>query len=266
MGTWGYRIFQNDDACDIRDAYREKIIIGQSDIQAEQSIIAEFAINQSSCLWIPLSLAQWEVGRLSERTKMYALASIESELGNIDELWKPNMCAQRRLELLRARQKLSTPMPAKKKLRTPTWAFKCPWQIGNVLQYKVSLPTQGALPKSEYVILLISGISTAPPDSIPCECISVQLYNWHSEISPSTTTSEITSKPPVLIPFMTKSGLEKRAHTILPSRDMIRLNEMQIVSQSPLNAWDEPFADVGSPMNSSFDDTICRTLAYRSTL
>lgn len=65
---------------------------------------------------------------------------------------------------------------------------------------------------------------------------------------------------------MTKSGLEKRAHTILPSRDMIRLNEMQIVSQSPLNAWDEPFADVGSPMNSSFDDTICRTLAYRSTL
>ena len=266
MGTWGYRIFQNDDACDIRDAYREKIIIGQSDSQAEQSVIAEFAMDQDPCLWIPLSLTQWEVGRLSERTKMCALASIESELKNVDELWKPNMRERRREELLFARQKLSRPMPVKKKLRTPTWAFKCPWQIGNVLQYRVSHSTHSTQFKSEYVMLLISGISTASPDSIPCECISVQLYNWHSAISPSTTASEIISEPPALIPFMTKSGIEKKAHTILPSRDMIRLNEMQVISQSPLNVWDDIFADAGSPMNSSFDDTICRTLACRANL
>ena len=45
MGSWDYKLFDNDDACDLKDDYREQIILGMSDEDAETYIIHEFELS-----------------------------------------------------------------------------------------------------------------------------------------------------------------------------------------------------------------------------
>lgn len=135
MGTWGTKIFQSDDACDIRDTYREKLIVGVPDEDAERTVIQEFSMDHRPDCWLPLAVTEWKVGRLSEHTKQMALQQIETELGCLTALWKPDQVLKRSKELLSIRETLQSDMPARKKLRMPSWAWKCPWPIGSVLQY-----------------------------------------------------------------------------------------------------------------------------------
>lgn len=135
MGTWGWKIFQNDDAADINATYKEKLIVGIPDAKAEDDIVREFQLSQNINLWIPLAVTQWKLGRLSDRAKENALVSIENELSAIHELWEPDFVEKRRIELFQTKEILNSEMPKRKKLRTPVWAYKCPWHIGNAILF-----------------------------------------------------------------------------------------------------------------------------------
>lgn len=257
MGTWGVKIFQSDDACDVRDTYREKLIVGVPDEDAEHAVIREFSMDLCPDCWLPLAVTEWKVGRLSEHTKQMALQQIEIELECLADLWKPDQVLKRRKELLSVRETLQSNMPARKKLRMPSWSWKCPWPVGSVLQYKVLYPKENNPICGQYVMLLVVHISETKPDKIPCEVIAVALYNWHSDSAPSVSTLAGQKIP--LVNFRAKDGSTRPYHCILPA-PMIQESEIKCISTSPLSEMPQEPATVYCPANSTFDNLISRTL------
>ncbi len=264
MGTWGYKIFQNDDACDIKETYKENLIVGCSDDEAENAVVAEFRIDTGSDLWIPLAITQWNLGRLSNCVKNHALSAIERELEQLDKQWKMELIPKRREELLRVQRQLCSDMPKKRRLKMPWWAYRCPWEVGNVLQYKVQYPRENNPIADCYVMLLVCGISETPPRKIPCESFTVRLYNWYSQQAPITILEKILAFPPELTDFLTRSGRNLPAQTILPSDEMIQKGEMQRITKRPFLQREFDIIKPLSPMNSTFDELISRTLIQLS--
>ncbi|KAF5034914.1 hypothetical protein [Sedimentibacter saalensis] len=260
MGTWGVKIFDDDEACDVRDDYRERIITGQTDVEAETGIINEYSEDPEQSFWLPLAITQWKVGRLSELVKKNALASIDRELDSLHEYWKKEAISKRKKELLHARETLCSEMPARKKLKKPFGAWKCPWPLGSVLQYKILYPKDDNPIYNQYVLLQVIGISETKPGKIPYEVIAVRLFNWHSSVSPCDILDEILSNPPELVDFLTRGGTQKETHSIAPLPHMIKENDIKCISKEPLSGADVIAKPVYSPTNSTFEELISRTL------
>ena len=259
MGAWGWKLFQNDDACDIQDSYKEKLIVGQTDEEAEKSIIEEFELNRNLELWIPLAVTEWKVGRLGGRAKENALRGIEEELSDLENRWKPEYISKRRDELLRVREQLQTEMPPKKKLRLPSWAWKCPWPVGSVLQYKLHYLKSDNTFANQYVLLLIQGISETPPGKIPCETIAVSLYNWIGTQAPADAKCE-WNDPPKLIDFITKNGHRYETYSILLSKDQIRESEVKCIRNKPFLPEDYKASKASGANNVYFEEAAFLTL------
>lgn len=261
MGTWGAKIFDNDDARDVRETYRTQIILGSDDIAAEQAVIHEFSVGGVFSLWLPLAISQWEVGRLSSGVKEHALHEIESELKSLEDLWTPKLICKRREVLTAAQEQLLSPMPARKKLRVPSWAWQCPWPVGSVLQFRIQNPKENNPFLGEYVMLQILGISETPPNQIPCQSISVCLYRWHSKIPPSEQMPSIEATPPALCKFLAPNGTLSLSRCFMPDKSMREINEIKCLQETPLVPFDIGAVQTGSPLNATFETAICRTLA-----
>lgn len=260
MGCWGAKIFQNDEACDIKDTYTELIIVGYSDDEAEQKIISEFSKSGEGEFWLPLALTQWKLGRLSERVKGEALKEIARESACLHETWKESFIPIRSKELAEAGKKLYSEMPAKKKVKMPFWAWKCPWPIGSVIQFEILLSKEICPLFGNYVLLQIAGISKTKPEKIPCEAISVMLYDWYGHIAPAEHPNEISAQHLRLVDFVTRAGLHRKSYSILPSKEMIKKHSIKCFSKIPIGKASIEELAVGSPLNSTFEETICRTL------
>lgn len=260
LGTWGIKIFQNDDAADLRESYRERIILGVPDEEAEQAVIQEFSIGGNFSLWLPLAVTQWKIGRLSETVKENALHEIKVELSCLDERWKPNEASKRRQELANAEVQICSQQPARKKLRMPWWAWKCPWPTGSILQFRIQYPKENNPLLGEYVMLQILGVSETLPNEIPCEVINVGLYFWHSKIPPDKQLDEIEANPPALIGFLTKSGEIQTSRCISIISKDIKENEIKCIRETPFIPSEiEPIRN-NVPSNSLFQNIVCRTL------
>lgn len=262
MGAWGEKIFDSDDACDIRDDYREAIILGKSDEEAEEKIVCEYQEGiegQSETFWLPLAITEWKAGRLSQRVKEHALAAIEEELSNLTEIWVPKAIKLREKELLKAKNQLLSPQPERKKLRMPSYAWKCPWPIGGVIQHKICWPGEHVELLHCYVLLLIVGITKQPEDRIPLDTVTVRLYNWFS-VNPPTKDS-VSALDLKTIPFYSYGDRPKEMLTFIgkcPAE-----NEVKLVSKIPLG---------NQPLNSSqidntyypanYDYSICNGIVH----
>lgn len=261
MGTWGVKIFQNDDAADLRDTYREKIIVGFSDDEAEKATIQEFSSANGFDLWLPLAMSQWNIGRLSESVKANALLEIDKELSSMEELWKAELVSKRKQELEAAREVICSQQPEKKKLRKPWWAWKCPWQPGSVLQFKITHPNENNPYLAHYVMLQLLGAYETPPGKIPCEVINVALYLWHSEASPMDQMEALEANPPRLSGFVTSAGTIKEWWCIMPH---VRENEIKCVRKSPFCSDELERITHNAANNTTFQEAICRTLKERA--
>lgn len=261
MGTWGVKIFQNDDAADLREAYRERIILGNPDDEAEEQVIREFITAGDFELWLPLAVTQWKIGRLSERVKVNALNEIEKELGCLEEQWKPELVAKRRQELQETKALICSQQPEKKKLRKPWWAWKCPWQPGSVLQFKITHPEEGNPYLGHYVMLQLLGASETPPGKIPCEVINVSLYLWHSEMSPISQMAALEANPPQLSGFITLVGTTKDWWCIMPH---VRENEIKCIRKTPFGSAEFEIVTHNAANNTGFQEAICRTLKAKA--
>lgn len=259
MGAWGAKVFDSDDARDIRDGYREKLLLGASDSEAEQEIIEEFQIPKYPELWLPLAVTEWKTGRLSDSVRLNALSGIDREIEELPGSWKPQLIENRKTALLKARMQLASPMPVPNELRMQWYSFRCPWEVGNVLQYRIT--DAGALAGC-YVLLLVRGVEESTSDKIPMDSIAVSLYEWCSH-TPPIDMEDGSGLKAKQIDYILQDNSLMASQTIDLSKWYVKRHDIRCVRKTPLSSSDDDYSPVpivGSDVY--FEEAICKTLRF----
>lgn len=125
MGAWGTAIFSDDDACDVRDEFRNLIAAGYSAEQATRQLIAVSPEVDSdpdeTVFWLALAATQWKHGRLTDDVLDRALQIIES--GQDLLRWQDNPASEvkaRSCHLAKLKAQLQSSPPPPRKLRPRT--------------------------------------------------------------------------------------------------------------------------------------------------
>ena len=138
MGVWETALFANDLACDVRDDYRERIEDGIEDAEATRQTVQKFAKwfadpEDGTTAILALAVTQSKTGRLDPAIRDQALAVLDR--GGDLRVWEqenPKLLAKRRAVLARAREQLTGPQPARKRLKAPV-RYSCGLSAGDVL-------------------------------------------------------------------------------------------------------------------------------------
>lgn len=127
MGTWGYGLFSDDTASDIRGLYRDYLLAGLSGPEATDRLLREFADdaadddNAGAVFWLALAVTQWDLGRLEDRVKDRALAIIAAKQGL--DFWEseagPAAAKRRAAVYAKVEAKLSAPQRKPVTVRPP---------------------------------------------------------------------------------------------------------------------------------------------------
>jgi len=176
MGAWGFGVFDDDVALDVRDAYRQELVEGKSSAAAMRSVLKhlkeEFSDSDDGpTAWLALATAQWDVGRLDERTKAKALKILDSEAG-LDR-WResPKLLTKRRQGLAKLRKQLMSPQPAEKEFRPQKSSRRSweSWSLGEYFAYR--------LRQDEFVLLRVQSTYSYG--------VSFAIVRWHgAEVPP----------------------------------------------------------------------------------
>ena len=195
MGAWGTAIFSDDFACDIRDDYVKEIILGKTSTEATETVKSihlptDPDDEELPVFWIALAITQWKKGRLLPEVRDEAISAIES--GKDLLRWESEakkVWVKRKNELNKAKQTLLSPMPPAKKIPMPSWMKDDPWQLGDLISYKITYKDI-TYPEyiGKYVILRIVETRSIQRDGPKRNFYSV--YNWYGdEISDAQTVS-----------------------------------------------------------------------------
>ena len=142
MGAWGYQLFSDDVACEVKEYYTKCLRSGMSDIEAENAVIESFSeeladSEDRDAVVFALADTEWNLGRLSDEVKKNAIISIDS--GNNLKIWQDSgdkIFNCRKSVLNKLKDKLLSPMPPRKKI-SKYRIYKCEWQLGDVFAYKL---------------------------------------------------------------------------------------------------------------------------------
>lgn len=166
MGVWGTGIFQDDNACDIRDNYKDYVGQGLTGLEATARILADFQSllsdpQEASVVWLALAATQWKLGRLEPDTLAQALNVIDSgadlKRWNVD----PKDRTKRQAVLEKLRVQITSPQPAEKKVR-PEKKSECDWPVGELVNWR--------LESGRHIILRVIGHKTDKGGTYPyCE-------------------------------------------------------------------------------------------------
>ena len=146
MGAWGTGLFSGDEACDIRDHYRELLEDGAEDDAASRQTVDKFRAyleEPDGIALLALAVTQSKLGRLDPDIRDRALAVLDR--GADLEVWErdnPKLLPKRRAALESARAQLTGPQPKRKRLRPPRRALSG-LAAGDVLA--LALPRRVAL-------------------------------------------------------------------------------------------------------------------------
>ncbi|HQR43613.1 MAG TPA: hypothetical protein PLX97_13045, partial [Gemmatales bacterium] len=144
MGAWGAGLFQEDIACDIREAYREALEQGLSGSQATRQVLRDFReevkdYDDGPSCWLALAATQWDLGRVEERVKQRAIKLIDN--GTALKRWAQRDMSgttpRRKAALGKLRDRLLSTPPAAKTIRVPkkTWNDSFEWPVGRIFPY-----------------------------------------------------------------------------------------------------------------------------------
>ncbi|MDD3303775.1 MAG: hypothetical protein PHP54_02545 [Clostridia bacterium] len=153
MGTWGYKLYDSDEALDRKDEFTLKLKQGKSKEELIKEMIEE---NQESIeneedapiFWFTLADLLWKNGKLTDEVKKKAIEYLDKG-GDLDA-WKEDGTAneyKKRKEVLdNLREKLESKQPEERiiKVRKP---YCIPWKIGDIFAYKL---TQEQIKGTEY--------------------------------------------------------------------------------------------------------------------
>ncbi|KAA3644857.1 MAG: hypothetical protein DWQ07_15760 [Chloroflexi bacterium] len=178
MGAWGVGLFSDDDACGVRDNYRDYLGDGLSNEDATHRLMSEWGIRnfkidvENTVFWLALASVQWQAGRLDGEVKNNAIEIIDSRLDL--ERWGHDRKLQKRREgvLAKLKAKLESPQPKKKKFKKRFRNYS-DWNKGNVISYE--------LLSGNYILLRVIGFHTDKGGATPI----FEILDWVGEHLPS---------------------------------------------------------------------------------
>lgn len=141
MGAWNSSLFGNDTTCDIRDSYTEHLQDGMEDSAAYEKLRQEygelFGTDEEPLFWFALADTQWKYGRLTPDVKSKALDWIEK--GGGLELWAESKGKGSgwKKTLLKLKEKLEAPMPARKTVKKPEPIKMDLWELNDIYAYQM---------------------------------------------------------------------------------------------------------------------------------
>lgn len=140
MAFWGYGLYANDCAADVKDTYVSLLQNGLDDEEVYAQMLEEFkeylGTEEEPLFWYALADIQWQKGRLRSEVKQKALFWINNN-GGLD-FWmdSANKGTGWKNTLLKLQTRLNTPQPPLKKVHRPKCFPKNPWNIGDIYAYQ----------------------------------------------------------------------------------------------------------------------------------
>jgi hypothetical protein len=131
VGAWGTGLYQDDDALDLRDRWRELRSVGFDARDVARTIVEEFGTSSDgeTVLWLALADLAWRAGRLTPDLRRRALRIIEQ--GRDLERWDDPRHRRARARVLAGLARtLASRMPAP---RPPKPAHPCDWRPGELI-------------------------------------------------------------------------------------------------------------------------------------
>ena len=137
MGTWGYGLYDNDTALDIKDEFEDLIKVGKSSRDITNKLIDDYQSmmgdpDDEPVFWFALADTQCNCGMLLPDVKEKAIDWIkrkETQLNDHNVLINTGFPSRKELEALKA--KLLSPQPPAKKTRQKR-VYVCQWKMGDV--------------------------------------------------------------------------------------------------------------------------------------
>ena len=138
MGTWGYKLYDNDFFSDIKGDYDTYLHRGKTPQEAVQLLCKDFipyGDDEDPSFWVCVADLQWRYGHLEPEIKEKALAGLPS-------LWDPELWtdpadqAKRKGLAEELQKKLESPQPPPKKFSRYR-AKKTKWKVGEVYSFQI---------------------------------------------------------------------------------------------------------------------------------
>lgn len=216
MGAWSAKIFDDDDAVDIKEEYKILLGYGMSPQEAYEKIKNYFYNDymggpDEDVYWLAVALFQWQNGILLEEVKQRALDCIEDD--QYLERWRDSgeEVYQERKKVLADFKHNLINITNEKRKRFPKcpkcYRYKTEWKVGDLLAYKMLSPmlNWGELVeesdrrilqqaqkciKDKYVLLRVVDVgkmpvSTVCPDLDYSSSAVVMLYDWIGDVIPT---------------------------------------------------------------------------------
>ena len=139
MGTWGVKLYQDDIAEDVRDAYKDRLHRGKNGPTITQELIEEYKLEQldnddAAVFWMALADIQWSCGRLEPHVLNKALEYIDS--GADMQRWSdPIQAKKRKAVISELRKKITSTQPPEKHFSAYR-LYRCNWKAGDVFAYR----------------------------------------------------------------------------------------------------------------------------------
>lgn len=138
MGTWGYKLYDNDLFSDIKGDYETYLHRGKTPQEAVQLLCRDFIPNggdEEPLFWVCLADLQWRYGHLEPEIKEKALAGLPS-LWDSDLWTDPADQAKRKALAEELQKRLKSPQPSPKKFSRYR-AKKTKWKVGEVYSFQI---------------------------------------------------------------------------------------------------------------------------------
>ena len=153
MGAWGTSLYSSDIARDVRDDYREMLVLKYTHEQAVEMIIKEHQLSENDPYdasgWYALADSAWRYGFLNDKLLSLAQKIKDSEIEK--ELWdNPKEWDKRKEVIRKLYNKIQNP-PEKVSKPHILMPLKTDWQEGDLLAFKL----QDGQFAGRYIVILI---------------------------------------------------------------------------------------------------------------
>lgn len=140
MGVWGYKLYQNDLALDVKDNFRELYDKGGDVSDITRKLMENYGsvigTAEEPLFWYALADTEWNFGVLLPYVKEQALQCIEAG-GSVPKC-QLNISSKAQWDktLNTLQTKLSSPQPPSKK-PVKKRVYTCQWKVGDVFAYQM---------------------------------------------------------------------------------------------------------------------------------
>ncbi len=178
MGAWGTRLFDDDEAADLRAGYRTYLADAQSDAGATDLAAKSFDAalerpGDSTSFWLALGAVQWQWGRLDPRVRKACLDIID-EGSDLAKWTDPKDRARRERVLADLRARLLAPHPAAKPMPKPIAVQLPGWEPGEVIGRR--------LPNGRYALMHVLGYHLW--SALQVKAPKVTVLGWFADSEP----------------------------------------------------------------------------------